>query len=632
VASDTSLVFNLVARDRASETVGRMKEKFTTAATAVSAGVAGAFGVGVAASLDMSAASGKLQAQLGIGPAKAAELSKTAAKVYAQNWGESVGEVDDAVKGVYQQIGDVSKVKGGLQGVTTDVMALAQTFDQDLGGTTAAVGQMIKTGLAKDAGQALDILTKGFQSGANKADDLLDTMNEYGTQFRKFGLDGQMATGLLSQGLKGGARDADLVADSIKEFSIRAVDGSTTTAQGFKSLGLNAQAMATQIGKGGKDATAGLDTVLDRLRGVEDPVKRGQIAVKLFGTQAEDLGQALFSLDPSTAVQALGQVSGAADKMAKTVGDNPGAALEKFKRQAQLKLAEISGHFISFATNNQQYVKPLAMGLAAVAGVILAIRAGQIAWTAATTAWTAVTTVATGVQWLYNAAMSANPATLIVLGLLALIAVIVVIATKTTWFQTIWHASWGAITAAAKGTWNWIKRNWPYILGVLTGPIGLAVVYVVKHWDSVVTFFSRMPGRIGRATRGMFDGIKSAFRSSINWIIGRWNGLAFSIPGVNTHIPGVGSVGGFTLGTPNIPYLAKGGHILGGGIATVGERGPERVYLPTGATVAPLTRGGMGGHLVVEVRLPGESDLLRANRKLVRVYGRGDVSVAFGTG
>jgi hypothetical protein len=243
-----------------------------------------------------------------------------------------------------------------------------------------------------------------------------------------------------------------------------------------------------------------------------------------------------------------------------------------------------------------------------------------------------VTTVATGVQWLYNAAMSANPATLIVLGLLALIAVIVVIATKTTWFQTIWHASWGAITAAAKGTWNWIKRNWPYILGILTGPIGLAVVYVVKHWDSVVAYFSRMPGRIGRATKGMFDGIKSAFRSAINWVIGGWNGLSFSIPGVNTHIPGVGSVGGFTLGTPNLPYLAKGGHILGGGLAMVGERGPEQVYLPTGATVAPLTRGGMGGHLVVEVRLPGESDLLRANRKLVRVYGRGDVSVAFGTG
>jgi hypothetical protein len=632
MASDTSLVFNLVARDRASETVGKMKEKFTTAATAVSAGVAGAFAVGVTASLDMSSASSKLQAQLGLGPAKAAELSKTAAKVYAQNWGESLGEVDEAVKGVYQQIGDVSKVKGGLQGVTTDVLALAQTFDQDLGGVTNAVGQMLKTGLAKDAGEALDILTKGFQSGANKADDLLDTMNEYGTQFRKFGLDGQMATGLLSQGLKGGARDADLVADAIKEFSIRAVDGSTTSAQGFKALGLNARAMGTQIGKGGKDATAGLDTVLDRLRGVEDPVKRGQIAVQLFGTQAEDLGKALYSLDPSTAVQALGKVGGAADQMAKTVGNNPASALESFKRQAQLKLAEISGHFITFAMNNQQYIKPLAIGLGAVAAVILAIRLGQIAWTAATTAWTAVTTVATGVQWLYNAALAANPITLIVLGILALVAVTVILWKKNDAFRQFMQAAWSLIWGAIKTGWNWLKKNWPYILAILTGPVGLAVLFIVKKGDSIVGFFTKMPGRIGKATHGMFDGVKSAFRSSINWIIGRWNGLAFSIPGVNTHIPGVGRVGGFTLGTPNIPYLAKGGRILGSGLAMVGERGPEQVYLPTGATVAPLTRGGTGGHVVVEVRLPGEGDFMRITRKAVRVYGRGDVQIAFGTG
>ena len=609
-----------------------MKEKFTTAATAISAGVAGAFAVGVTSSLDMSAASSKLQAQLGLGPAKAAELSKTAAQVYAKGWGESTAEVDEAIRGVYQQIGDVSKVKGGLQGVTTDVMALATTFDQDLGGTTAAVGQMIKTGLAKDSKEALDILTRGFQTGADKAGDLLDTMNEYGTQFRKMGIDGQTATGLLSQGLKGGARDADLVADAIKEFSIRSIDGSTTTAQGFKMIGLNAKDMAQQIGKGGTSATAALDTTLDRLRGIKDPVKQAQAATQLFGTQAEDLGKALYSLDPSTAVKALGDVGGAADKMAKTVHDNPAAALESFKRQAQMKLAEIAGHFITFATSNSQYIKPLAIGLGAIAAVILAIRLGQIAWTAATTAWTAVTTIATGVQWLFNAALAANPVTLIVLGVLALVAALAILWKTNDTARQIMTAAWGLIWGGIKTGWNWLKKNWPYLLGILTGPVGLAVAYIYKHWDQVVGYVQKLPGRIGKAATGMFDGVKGAFKSSINWIIGRWNGLSFSIPGVNTHIPGVGTVGGFTLSTPNIPYLAKGGHILGGGLAMVGERGPEQVYLPTGATVAPLTRGGMGGRLVVEVRLPGEGDFMRITRKAVRVHGRGNVQVAFGTG
>jgi hypothetical protein len=147
-----------------------MKEKFSTAATAVSAGVAGAFAVGVSQSMDMSSASSKLQAQLGHRAGEGRRAVQGQRQGLLPGWGESVGDVDEAVrKGVYQQIGDVSKVKGGLQGVTVDVEALAQTFDQDLGGVTAAVGQMIKTGLVKDAKQGLDILTKGFQAGNDKA-------------------------------------------------------------------------------------------------------------------------------------------------------------------------------------------------------------------------------------------------------------------------------------------------------------------------------------------------------------------------------------------------------------------------------------------------------------------------------
>lgn len=337
--SDTSLVFNLVAKDQATGELSEMGQKWATAGATIGAGLAMALGAGIVQNLDMEAANDKLAAQLGVGPAEAAELAKVSANVYSNAWGESTADVNDAIRGVYQNIGNTDDAEGGLEGVTTKVIALRDTFDQDLGGVTAAVGQMMKTGLAKNADEALDILTRGFQKGANKADDLLDTMNEYGTQFRKFGLDGQTATGLLTQGLQAGARDADIVADSIKEFSIRAIDGSDSTAEGFKAIGLSASDMAGKIEKGGSSATGALDLTLDKLRAMKDPTEREAAAVALFGTQAEDLGAALFSLDPSEAVKALGEVGGAADKMAKQVGDNPAAALESFKRKAMMKLA-----------------------------------------------------------------------------------------------------------------------------------------------------------------------------------------------------------------------------------------------------------------------------------------------------
>jgi phage-related minor tail protein len=106
-------------------------------------------------------------------------------------------------------------------------------------------------------------------------------------------LDASTATGLLVQGMQAGARNSDLVADAIKEFSIRAVDGSKTTSDGFKAIGVDAGQMAAQIARGGPEASAALDLVLNRFRAMPDPVAQSRAAVALFGTQAEDLGKAL---------------------------------------------------------------------------------------------------------------------------------------------------------------------------------------------------------------------------------------------------------------------------------------------------------------------------------------------------
>ncbi|MCX4578111.1 phage tail tape measure protein [Streptomyces sp. NBC_01571] len=505
MASDTSLVFNLVARDQASEQLGSMKEKFSNAGTAIGA----ALGVGVGASfvsaMDVEAANDKLAAQLGVGQAEAANLAKVSANVYKNAWGESTEDVNDAIRNVYQNIGDTSKAEGGLQGITTKVIALRDTFDQDLGGVTAAVGQMLKTGLAQNADQAMDIITAGFQKGVNKADDFLDTLNEYGTQFRDLGLDGATATGILKQGLQAGARDADLVADAMKELNIRVQDQSA--AKGLKSLGLNAHDMAEAFAHGGPKARAALQTITDKLRGVTDPTKRYALAQQLLGTQSEDLSKALYAIDPSKAVKGLGDVSGAADKMTKTLGDNPKAALEGFQRTATMTATQVAGTFVNFAMKNKEIFGPLAGILAGVAVAVLAVSAAEKVYNAGKTIGTVVTKIWNASIWESNAALLANPMTWIVIGIVALIAVIVLIATKTTWFQQIWSAAWGGIKTAAFAVWDWIKTNWPYLLGIIAGPIGLAVGWVIKHWDTVkkgtasawnavVSFVKAVPGKL----------------------------------------------------------------------------------------------------------------------------------------
>jgi len=294
------------------------------------------FSSGFEQALNITGAQGMLQAQLGLTAAESQRVGGVAGKLFSQAYGENMEEVQGAITSVIQNMdGMRGASSAALETMSARAITVGQVLGEDVSAVTLGVSQIMRTGLAPNAQAAFDIITRGAQLGLNSSGDLLDTFKEYSTQFRKLGLDGNTALGLIQQGLKGGARDADVVADALKEFSIRAVDGSDTTIQGFKALGLNAKQMAAQIAGGGAGASKGLDTVLGKLRAIESPTKRAQVATLLFGTQAEDLGDALFKLDPSTATKGLGQLAGATDKASKAIGDTPQSKFEAFKRGMQ---------------------------------------------------------------------------------------------------------------------------------------------------------------------------------------------------------------------------------------------------------------------------------------------------------
>ncbi|MGW3442168.1 phage tail tape measure protein [Streptomyces sp. NPDC001076] len=347
---DASDSFVQRMRGRATEGMGELggnlRETLLTrlGPAALGATIGAALMAGISDGMEQEKITDRLGVQLGATGAQAKRYGHIAGQLYAGAVTEDFQGAADAIGAVMGAgLLDPTATNAQIESISTKVSDLASTFDQELGGVVNAVSQMVRTGLAKNSEEALDILTKGFQSSANKADDLLDTFNEYGTQFRKAGIDGKQAVGLMNQAILAGARDSDIAADAIKEFSIRAVDGSTTTADGFKKLGLNADAMAEKFSKGGKDANAVLDLTLDKLRNIKDPVKQSQIAVELFGTQAEDLGKALYSMDPSKAVDALGQVGGAADKMGNALRDNASTKVEQFKRGIQQGIVNFLG-------------------------------------------------------------------------------------------------------------------------------------------------------------------------------------------------------------------------------------------------------------------------------------------------
>jgi len=303
-------------------------------------------------------------------------------------------------------------------------------------------------------------------------------------------------------------------------------------------------------------------------------------------------------------------------------------------------------------------VAALALGI----GALVAISKIQLFVTAAQTAGTVQyavaqkvaaigTGIATAAQWLWNAALTAgaiamqvllSPITLIIAAIALLVVGIILAYKHSETFRDIVQAAMkGVVTAfqwvidAAQKVFGWVKSNWPLILGFLTGPFGLAFAWILTHWgtfkdivggwkDAIASRISDLFGGIRDAFTGardwvldrwaafkervsgfklnfsgLFDGIWQAFRAAINLVIRGWNSLQFMIPSINTHIPGVGTVGGMTVGTPNIPYLAAGGIVTRPTLAMLGEGGPEAVVPLRGAMA-----GGAPTNIYVTVNAP----------------------------
>lgn len=310
-----------------------------TAALGLSAGAV--LAKNVMSAIEREPARDLLQAQLGLDDASMAKLGQTAAKAYKDNFGESVN-ANISAAGAALRSGLISSAGDpGAQKVIEQLDSVSKLLGEEVPAVARSAAQLIRTGMVKDAAGAFDLIVKGEQAGLNEAQDWLDTLNEYPTEFRKLGLTGAEAAGLISQAMKGGARDSDVAADAIKEFSIRAVDGSKNTMAAFEVLGFDAQALAQKFAAGGPAAKEAFGQVLSAIRSVQDPLKQSQIAVALFGTQAEDLGGAFNNFDVSRAVQQLGMVDGAAQRAADTMGNNTAGKFEQARRTIETSLEAV---------------------------------------------------------------------------------------------------------------------------------------------------------------------------------------------------------------------------------------------------------------------------------------------------
>lgn len=135
-----------------------------------------------------------------------------------------------------------------------------------------------------------------------------------------------------------------------------------------------------------------------------------------------------------------------------------------------------------------------------------------------------------------------------------------------------------------------------WIIGAIAALIAVGVL-LYKNWDTVKekagqcwAGIKKAFGGIGEWFSGIWDGVKTGFKTFVNFILKGINKIPEGLNKISLDVPEwVPGIGGKTLGfnLPTIPYLYKGTDNWKGGLAITQDRGGEIMDLPKGTRVYP---------------------------------------------
>lgn len=458
--------------------------------------------------VDYDGALDQLQASTGANAQEMERYAETMNAIYSNNYGESFTDIADAIALVSKNMGDMNS--DAIQMLTEDAFTLRDVFQYDIAESTRAAKAMMDSfGLSGE--DAMNLIAAGAQNGLDYSGELLDSISEYSVQFSKVGMDADEMFHIFQMGMESGAFNLDKIGDAIKELSVRVVDGSETTAEGFSLLGLNADEMAAQFAAGGDQARIAFAQTLEALTALEDPLTQNTAGVALFGTMWEDLG--------AEAITALSEISGnaydttqALSTMQEVKYDNLGSMLEALKRQFELFLIPLGEAIIPLFSQLVEAILPVLTALL----------------TPLTTALQAVIEPILGIIDVLN----------------PLIEVIGEILTPMIeGLALIFTEVFGRIAAD-------VSDVIPYVTGLLQGLVDfVAGVFTgdwSRAWQGVVDIFENLVGGIG-----------NIIKIPLNWVIEQINDF---IQGLNNiQIPDwVPVVGGKGFHIAQIPRLKAG--------------------------------------------------------------------------
>ena len=340
-------------------------------------------------------------------------LSENARKV-GVNSGLGASQAASAYKVLASQI-DVAKIgMNGLNELQTNTVTLAKASGMSIEDSALALsGTINQFGLnASEANRVINVLAAGSKYGAAEINELSQSFKVTGAVAKAAGLDVESTAGAL---------------EVLSKNNLKGAEAGTA----MRNIILK---MQTQLG-----VNFGETSMAQALDALKPKLNDAAYLSKVFG------------MENMAAVQFLVANASAVDEMTAKVSDTAVAQEQAAIRSETManKMAKIRE-----GVNNLKIgLFEMTGGMTAYIGVAGEMMAGIANWIPAIMAlcngqklqamWTGIVAGATkvwaGVQWLLNAAMTANPIGLIIVAIAALVAAIVWVCTKITGWKSLWE-------------------------------------------------------------------------------------------------------------------------------------------------------------------------------------------------
>lgn len=374
---------------------------------------------------------------------------------------------------------------------------------------------------------------KGMQNGADKTQLAVELFGKQGTKLLP----------ILNKGSDGIKEMEDNAKKMGLVLSQDNVDAVAKYTAAHRKMDEATKAFSLQVGQDSLPMYQKLadaqNWLVDKFQGLPGPVREAAASVVAFGGPVLTAAGSAISLGANISSINWGGIAKGAKSVASTVGNVAGG----FKDA----VGWVSKNTLELIKNGAQAVWTAGKWVV-MNGAQLAVRAGTLLWAAA--------------QWVLNAAMSASPLTWMIIALIAVAALFVLLWTHSQTFRDIVTGVFAAVWGAIQAVWNWISQNWPMLLAILTGPIGIAVYMIITHWETIKNAFalawqfiqgvwSAVAGWFGGVWQGIvnvFAGVgswfASIFTSAVNAIRSAWGGITGFFQGIwNAIVSIFGKIG-----------------------------------------------------------------------------------------